>query len=232
MSFVKSHVQTSIYIVPLKTHEQADFAEAERLTTDTWSKRVDDWALASSAVYLTSNRSGKFGIYRQNLHKQVSEPVVVGAEDYYDARLSSDGASILYRADAHRGASESSRLMTMPLAGGSPSVIATGDFRYQCARPSSVCVLSEEKGDHLDFSFFDSRRGPVAKPFKSTGNLLDWSPSPDGKRIAAIESDNASQLTILVLSDGATTHVALASGLNLKANCKAFLGLPTERDST
>ncbi len=145
----------------------------------------------------------------------------MGAEDYYDARLSSDGASILYRADAHRGASESSRLMTMPRAGGSPSVIATGDFRYQCARPSSICVLSEEKGDHLDFSFFDSRRGPVAKPFKSTGNLLDWSLSPDGKRIAAIESDNASQLTILVLSDGATTHVDLGKWTQLKSQLQS-----------
>jgi serine/threonine protein kinase len=221
LSFVKSHVQTSIYIAPLRTNDKSGLGDAERLTTDTWSKRVDDWTLDSSAVYLTSNRSGRFGIYRQDLHKQVSEPVLLGPEDYYDARLSADGATILYRADAKRGATGSSRLMTMPLAGGTPAVLARGDYQYQCARPSSVCVLSEEKGQHLDFYFFDPGRRPEARPFKSTGELLDWSLSPDGKRIALIEEDDASQLNILALTDGATTQLNLGRWTQLKSQLQS-----------
>jgi eukaryotic-like serine/threonine-protein kinase len=216
LSFVKSNVQTNIYIAPLK-NEKSELGEPVRLTTDTWSKRVNDWALDSSAVYLTSSRSGKLEIYRQDLHKQVSEPVVLGLEEYYEARLSADGASLLYRADAKQNATEPSRLMSMPLAGGAPLVLARGDYQYQCAHPSSVCVLSEEKGEKLDFHFFDSKTGPVTKPFKSTSKAMDWSLSPDGKQIALIEEDNASQLKILDVSDDAVKTLNLGKWTELKS---------------
>jgi serine/threonine protein kinase len=226
LSFVKSNVQRSIYIVPLKTHEKSEFGEAERLATDTWSKRVDDWALDSAAVYLSSSRSGKLGIYRQDLHKQVSEPVVVGPDDYYEARLGADGASLLYRADAKPGTSEPSRLMTMPLAGGTASVLGRGDYQYQCAHPSSVCILSEEKGEKLDFYFFNSKTGLMAKPFKSTGKDLDWSLSPDGKQIALIEEANASQLKILGVSDDAATTLNLGKWTELKSQLQSVAWFP------
>ncbi len=221
LTFVKSNVRTSIYIAPLRTNDKPGLGDAERLTTDTWSTRVDDWTPDSSAVYLTSNRSGRSGIYRQDLHKQVSEPVLLGPEDYYNARLSADGATILYRADAKRGVPGSSRLMTMPLAGGPPAVLARGDYQYQCARPSSVCVLSEEKGQQLDFYFFDPSRGPEARPFKSTGELLDWSLSPDGKRIALIAEDDPTQLKILSLTDGATAQLNLGRWTRLSSQLQS-----------
>jgi Tol biopolymer transport system component len=221
LAFVKSHVQTSIYVAPLRTNDKLGLGDAERLTTDTWSTQVDDWTPDSSAVYLTSNRSGRYGIYRQDLGKQVSEPVLLGPEDYYHARLSADGATMLYKADVKRGVPGSIRLMTMPLGGGPPAVLAKGDYQYQCARPSSTCVLSEEKGQQVDFYFFDPSRGPEARPFRSTGELLDWSLSPDGKRIALIEEDDPSQLKILSSTDGATTQLNLGRWTQLKSQLQS-----------
>ena len=72
------------------------------------------------AVYVSSNRSGKWGIYRQDIHQQAPEPVITGPEDYFNARLSADGASLLYTATPKRWSPESPRLMSMPIDGVHP----------------------------------------------------------------------------------------------------------------
>jgi len=209
---VKNHTQTSIYIASLGKGKTV-LGKVERLITDTWSTQVDGWTPDSRAVYLSSNRSGKFGIYRQDIHKQVSEPAISGKEDYYDAHPSADGVSLLYTANARHGAPETGRLMSMPLEGGTPSGLARGDYRYECALPpSTVCVLSEEKDGQLDFYLLDSKRGPAAEPFKSiksTGKFYDWSLSPDGQRIALTELEDESELNVLTLADGSFKQVKL-----------------------
>jgi Tol biopolymer transport system component len=50
---------------------------------------------------------------------------------------------------------------------------------------------------------------------------LDWSLSPDGKRIALIEEDNASQLKILALTDGSTSQVNLGRWTQLKSRLQS-----------
>jgi eukaryotic-like serine/threonine-protein kinase len=218
---VKSHSQTSIYIAPLGTNGKTGLGKVERLTTDTWSRRVDEWTLDSRAVYLSSNRSGRFGIYRQDIHKQVSEPVIVGKEDYYDAHPSADAVSLLYTATAKREESEPGRLMSIPVEGGTPSVLASGDYGYQCALPPSTsCVLSEVKGEQLIFYSLDPKRGPAARPFKSTRvgrhydpedprYRRDWSLSPDGQHIALVENNDKGQVEILSLSKGTVLRLDL-----------------------
>jgi Tol biopolymer transport system component len=207
---MKTHFQHSIYIAPLGTNEKSGLGKAERLTTDTWATGVDEWTPDSRGVYLSSNRSGKSAIYRQDLHQQVSEPVISGPEDYYGTRLSSDGTSLLYTANAKGGTAESSRLMTIPVEGGTPSEVARGNLEYQCALlPSNVCVLSEEKESQVDFYSLDPKRGPAAKPFGSTSKVLGWSLSPDGRQIALIEKKDASRLEILSVSNGTVRRIDL-----------------------
>ena len=201
--FMKSRSQTSIYVARLGTNEKSGFGKPERLTTDTWARRVDGWAPDSSAVYLSSNRSGKSAIYRQDIHQQVSEPIISGPEDYHNAQLSADGASLLYTADNTPGSPEPSRLMSTPVEGGTPAVLARGQYEYQCAfHPSNVCVLSKRKENQLDFYLLDPKRGPAPEAFKSTANVMDWSLSPDGHQIALIAGDDSQVVQILPVSEG------------------------------
>jgi Tol biopolymer transport system component len=180
---------------------------------------VDGWTRDSRAVYLSnSNRYGKFGIYREDIHQQVPEPVISGSEDYFDARLSADGASLLYTATAKWRGSEPGRLMSIPVEGGTPSVLASGNYGYQCALPPSTsCVLSEEKGDRLTFYSLDPKRGLGAELFRSTSNVYDWSLSPDGQRIALTEQNEKAQVQIVNLGKGTVRRLDLGKWTQLQS---------------
>ena len=220
--FIKNHSQESIYLAPLGSKEKSGFGTAQRLTTDTWEGRVNAWTRDGHAVYVSSNRSGKWGIYRQDIHQQAPEPVITGPEDYFNARLSADGASLLYTATPKRWSPESPRLMSMPIDGGTPSVVASGDYEYECALPPSTsCVLSEAKGDGPQHSFtfysLDPKRGPAAQPFKSTIKASDWSLSPDGQNIALVERYNEKgQVRILSLSNGTVRQLDAGKWFHLQ----------------
>ena len=223
LTFVKSHSQTSIYIASLRTNEKSGLGKVQRLTTDTWKKQVDGWTHDSRAVYFSSSPSGRLGIYRQDIHQQAPELVISGPEDYFAAQLSADGASLLYTATAKRLSSEPSRLMSMPIEGGTPSVLANGEYNYRCALPPfTSCVVSAEKGNQLDFYSLDPKRGPAAEPFKSTSKLRDWSLSPDGQRIALIEEIEESdkspgQVKILSLDKGTARSLDLGKWTELQS---------------
>jgi Tol biopolymer transport system component len=206
---LKTRSQISIYIAPLATNKKSGLGKLERLTTDTWDKGVDGWAHDSKAVYFTSYQNGTGSIYRQDIHQQGAERVLSGPENLGNAHLSPDGASLLYTVFAKDGTSRRSRLMSVPVEGGTPSVLATGDFGYQCALPpSNSCVLSERKGETLTFYSLDPKRGPADKPFKIAGKVSDtglgpdgsWSLSPDGQSIALIEDSDKNQLQVISLT--------------------------------
>ena len=209
---IKYHSENSIYIAQLESNR---LGKPEPLVTDTWAPRVDTWSADSRAVYLSSDRSGSSAIYRQDIHEQVSKSVVSGPEDYYQGRLSSDGVLLLYT--AHARAEVSDRLMSMPVEGGLPAVLArvNGDYDYECTLPpSEACVLSEQKGNELHFYSLDPKRGPATQPFKSTGKVRDWSLSPDGRQIALVEEEDMSQIQILSIGNGTTRQLNIGKSTN------------------
>jgi serine/threonine protein kinase len=217
LAFLKSHSQTSIFTGSLEAGGKAGLGNVQRLSTDTWTKWVDGWTYDSRAIYLSSNRNGKFGIYRQDIHRQAPEPVVSGTENYLDARLSADGALLLYTATTQGGTPESSRLMSMPVEGGTPTILASGEYKYQCAlRPSTACVLSEEKEHQLKFYSLNPKSGPAAQPLRSTSGVHDWSLSPDGQHIALTEQNEKGQVQILSLSNGLVQRLDLGKWTQLQ----------------
>ena len=212
LAFIKSRAQATVYIASLGANAKSGLPKVQRLTTDTWHNHLDGWTSNSGGVYLTSNRNGVSGIYRQDIHQQVAEPVVSGPENYSNAQLSADRALLLYTATATGGPSESQRLMTVPVEGGTPSLLVSGDYGYQCALPpSTACVLSEQKEDTVYFYSLDPKQGPAAKPFNSTskGTELNWSLSPDGQSIAVVKDDDNGQVQILSLSKGTVRQLNL-----------------------
>ena len=177
LAFVRSQHQISIYIAPVSPNQKSNLGKVDRLITltDTWAKRVDGWTADSRSVYLSSNRNGKLGIYRQDIHEQISQPIIVGTDDYYRARLNADGASLLYT-EKKAGPPEHRRLMSVPLEGGAPTQLATGDALSinNASPPAKVCVISEEKEGKVNFSLLDPTKGPSPHPFESRDRVLDW----------------------------------------------------------
>lgn len=208
LEFTKTHAQNNIYVSSLALRDQSGRPKVQQLTSDTWSKEVDGWTSDSQSVYLSSNRSGRYAIYRQSIRQRSLESVIAGPEDYYGATLTSDGGSILYTATASRGSSAPTRLMSVAVGGGPASVIATGDgeYEYQCATaPTNSCILSKKREAATAFYTLDPKRGPAPKPFASVEKVGSWSLSPDAKKIALIkgsEQDDKGRIQILDLAEG------------------------------
>jgi serine/threonine protein kinase len=215
--FIKTHHQNSIYIASLGTNDKSGLEMVQRLTTDTWPKMVNGWTHDSSAIYFSSGRNGKFGIYRQDILQQAPELVTSGPEDYSDAQVSADGALLLYTATPQGRASGSSRLMSVPVDGGTPSLLASGDYRYQCALPPSTsCVLSEEEKGQTKFYMLDPKRGPAADSLRLVNKVGDWSLSPDGQHIALVENNEKDQVQIFSLSKGTDRRLDLGKWTHLQ----------------
>ena len=208
LAFIKEHAETAVYIVSLGTNTKSGFPKVQRLTKDTWGNHLDGWTSDSRGVYLTSKRNGLSGIYRQDIRQQVAEAVISGPEDYSNAQLTADGGLLLYTATGNGGPSASPRLMSVPVDGGTPSVLASGDHGYQCAlSPSTSCVLSEQNKDKVNLYSLDPKQRPAAKPINSgieISKKARWGLSPDGQYIAVVENNDKGQVRILSLSNGST----------------------------
>ena len=154
-----------------------------------------DWTADSKAVILLSNRTGRFGIYKQLLNGEAAELIVTGTAGFGSPRVSPDGNWILYRRD--EDASKGMDIMRVPITGGSPQVIFTarpGNGFFRARSPSSLCAIAEPTEDRkqLVITAFDvvKGRGQELTRFDIDPNTGFWNLdlSPDGTRIAIIRS--------------------------------------------
>jgi WD40 repeat protein len=171
-----------------------------------------------------SNLNGKFEIFRQGLKDSVGEMIVAGTGEEYRARLSPDGAWILYWESA-RGAGlwrpgattlrAPARLMRVPVSGGPPEMIleepASGEHYLECPSVGgSYCVLVQREGKDLIFYSLDPVRskGPqlgkieVADDF----NGFYYQVSPDGSSLAFVDPYDdryKGRIEVLKFSSGA-----------------------------
>jgi DNA-binding winged helix-turn-helix (wHTH) protein/Tol biopolymer transport system component len=177
---------------------------------------IDSWSPDSQAILFSSSQNGKAEVFRKGLNENISEAIVRGPEAYRCARLTADGAWMLYVewTPAAAGAQPSpDRLMRRPAAGGPPEMVLQepgGDasfyvWDYKCPlKPGSPCVLGEKKGDELDFYSLDPLRGKGRMLGKAQvpRPQMDWDVSPDGSRLALIGRENYERIGVLTFSDG------------------------------
>jgi serine/threonine protein kinase len=156
-----------------------------------------DWTADSKEVIFHSNRNGHYGIFRQPVDGDTVEAFVTGTFGEADARLSPDGAWLIYFASKMEDATGPLQVMRVPLAGGPPQLILTARpfSELRCARsPSSVCVLNERTEDRkqMVMTAFDPLNGRAAEVARidldSEAKKFHWDLSPDGTRISYFRS--------------------------------------------
>jgi serine/threonine protein kinase len=205
---LRTPVDTNIYIGTASSRNHA--FSPQRLSTDNWTSVVNGWTRDSKAVIFDSYRNGRWAIFQQAVGDKAAHALVAGDEDYYDGALSPDGQNLLYSASKNRFEEGGAvRLMSVSLLGGGPSILLSGYYSYRCSSAvPGICLLGENRADHLVLSVLDPRRGKgkevatVATVFRS-----EWDLSPDGTKVALI--DGKDSIKIVTIATGKTDEIQL-----------------------
>ena len=191
-------------------------SNVRRLTLDERFNIPFGWTPDSKAVIFNSDRTGTFSIYKQALDQDVPELVPTGPENIQVVRVSSDGKSLIYSALFPKE-SDAVRLLRVPLAGGAPQVVLqhVGN-NFDCPhRPGAPCIASEgnTQGEIL-FTSFDPLSGTLhplfrVAPLIDRRNIINWTISPDGSRIAMTGADPQGRIEIRSLTGEIKSRVEL-----------------------
>jgi DNA-binding winged helix-turn-helix (wHTH) protein/Tol biopolymer transport system component len=225
IALLRREFQMDVYLAELQAQGK-QLSPLRRFTLDDRNDWPSAWTPDSKAVLFVSNRDGPYHIFRQSLDATHPDLLVGGKEDLGHPQLTPDGLSALYLVYPSSGKpSDNSRLMRIPLAGGSSQLVfeEPGIGSYECARlPSTVCIYSRIDNGQQRFFAFDPAGGKgkellAAKRESDDGPGSSWSLSADGRYLASPKSAGPYQpsgVRILDLTGGAERDISL-SGLLL-----------------
>src|SRR5579864_7942584 len=160
---------------------------------------VGDWTADSAEIVYVSNRAGGFGLYKQPLDQETTEPLVTEGFGR-NAHVTPDGKWILYLGLGDRAEPWETRpepVMRVPVGGGPSHMLfmAKPWSLISCARsPSQTCALAEPSDDRKELivSALDTLkgRGPELMRFALDPNDNNWlfDVSAAGDRIAVASS--------------------------------------------
>ena len=197
LAFMESTHKSSVYVASLQRSGMR-IASPSLLTLSEGENQPLDWTADSRAVIFNSNRNGHWGIFRQSLDADAAEPIVSGPEDALGARVSPDGAWILYATPE--------LLMRVAITGGPSQLVLAAPLRwFRCAKaPATLCVFCEQTPDRKQLIF------TALDPLKGRGRELarfdadptagyDWDLSPDASFID-IRKNREPRLSMLSLT--------------------------------
>jgi Tol biopolymer transport system component len=193
-----------------------------RLTHDDAHDWATAWTADSKAVLFTSDRGGKWGVFRQGISQTTAEPLIEGRERTMLARLNPDGAWVLYLETSATASGHIpwQRLMRVPVNGGLPklvSEITTAQWEnHQCARsPASLCAIIESSLNHqrLTVTALDPLRGKgklLRTINTAIGEGFCHSLSPDGSTLAIARGDEPEiHIRLLSMTGGSDREIAV-----------------------
>jgi serine/threonine protein kinase len=195
----------------------------KRLTSDdSGNGGVDGWTRDSGTVLLTSNRTGRFQIYKQRIDEDAAELLVGSPDTLTFAVFSPDGAWILYWSMAQPQAA-SQRLMRVPASGGSPEQMLEAPvdpmISFACpSQPSRPCAISRQEQGQLVFYALDPLRGQGKEIIRTKfgqADDLEWNISPDGWHIAIACGALREQIRTLDLLNGTERNFSLPKGWSI-----------------
>lgn len=222
LAVVKLHLRDDVYVGELKDGGTR-LASPTRLIVGENENYPSGWMRDSKTIFLTSTRTGRSQIFKQQLEQDTAEPLIRGPDDEGSAELSPDGRWILYWSSARGGDSPPTtrRLMRFPVLGGSPEQVLEarmGDATdFDCpVRPASSCVLSHWEQGQLSFYVLDPVRGrgkELAKTLLGSPTGLVWSVSPEGSDIAVASREQLpAQVRILDFRNSTERNLPLPHG--------------------
>jgi serine/threonine protein kinase/Tol biopolymer transport system component len=216
---LKRTFQTQVYLGEL-TAGGTHLNPPRRLTNDEANDFPTAWTADSKTLFIRSDRNGGGGIFKQTIGQDTIEPVVAGAQhNTGGARLSADGAWILYREwPKTAGPSSPIPLMRIPVSGGVPQFVleSRNPQYFGCARaPASLCVVLEGSPDDKLFTLtaFDplKGRGKVLTTIaKDPSRYYACALSPDGSTFALSRTGEAEiHIRLLSLSGGPESEITV-----------------------
>jgi Tol biopolymer transport system component/DNA-binding winged helix-turn-helix (wHTH) protein len=189
LAALRAHAQPGVWVGEIR--ENPTRLEApRRLTVEDSDDRPFSWTPHGKAVLFSSDRDGRFHIFRQAIDQTRAEAVTAGPEDDFWPVVTPDGSWILYdmapTSEVFRR--QSHRLMRVPVSGGPPQFVADlpPDSYVRCARlPSTLCILGEPGPEQLLFYVVDPMNGRGRELTRTEATPdTEWDLSPDGSRIA------------------------------------------------
>jgi serine/threonine protein kinase len=188
LSYRRWSWQGSVYVADLKANGTR-MTSPRNLTLSEGKNYPSAWTADSQAVVFESYRDGRWMAFMQRLNEDTVQPISTGLdEDAVDARVSPDGAWVLYirlptsnqrstspstaLAPGTKSRSEETdaatlrELMRVSIKGGPPQLVLTTMAPtyagLRCAKaPATLCAIAERTIDHkqLIFTAFDPVRG-------------------------------------------------------------------------
>ena len=170
-----------------------------RLTLNEGRNYPATWTADSKAVVFGSYRDGRWRTYKQFLNEDSAQPIVtVTDRDEEGARVSPNGAWLLYIASASEDGSTVRELMRVPIDGGQPQLVLRAEAPtyagLRCAKtPATICVIAELTVDRkqLVFTALDPLKGRGRELARfdtdpATDTNYVWDLSPEGTRVAVV----------------------------------------------
>jgi eukaryotic-like serine/threonine-protein kinase len=187
LCLIRRNEVSNVYVGELRAHATR-LMQLRRVTAEEANSWPTDWTRDSRALLLQSDRNRQDRVYKQDIDKDTSEPMTAGPDDQGSPRLSPDGQWLLYMSNEEGAGHAKTRLMRMPLSGGTAQeIFAEDNFTdFHCSRtPEGACVVNERRGNVVIASLLDpiKGRGPKILEAKGSGNPTI---SPDGKHIALV----------------------------------------------
>jgi hypothetical protein len=193
ISVVRTKEQSDVYVSEVRGN--TSLSEPRRLTLDERDDRPSGWLLDNSTVLFDSNRNGSLDVFQQSIREQAAQMIISGPEAQFGAQAAPDGERLLYWSASK--SSERPRLMSIPLKGGSPSLLfdAQPDSQFHCQTgtgKSGKCVLAELLTDRLRLTAFNPAGGSreTSKEFPLEGPPTIWTVGVDPAYIAHVTGGN------------------------------------------
>jgi len=218
LAFQRLARQTTVNVADIEP-DGAHISSARHLTLNEYVNAAETWTPDSNALIFRSRRNGHLKLFRQALHSDTEEPLVMGAENVGGSAISPDGSWLFYLNCGVQVASACEGvvpLMGIPIQGGTPHLVLRSDTygRPRCAvSPSSLCIVAEqsEDGKPLLFTAFDAQngRGAVLAKFETEPSAAyGWSLSQDGAGIAILKNWDA-RIHIISLNGQAPQEITV-----------------------
>jgi Tol biopolymer transport system component len=190
---------SSVFVADLQASGTRVSKTAKITSEESWNDPYG-WTPDSKSILFLSTRTGTTKLYKQSLGQDTPELLIASSKNdgLEGVCLSPDGSWVLYlRGGLEGGAPEQTKLMRVPVAGGTPELVMTVsdilEERPRCARsPATMCTIAERTTDRkqLVFTAFDPLKGRGRELLRSQADPsadYKWDLSPDGTRIALLK---------------------------------------------